>query len=122
MKKIIVLLIVGLFSLNLAFAGQVVYNSNKQNVSIEKKADNIFVKIKTQVVNKIDNIKQDIKDIKKALFTADLKLSLILMVIGLIFFILAGAVRDGGVIWAIGVIFFLIGAILLLFNLLGVSI
>lgn len=122
MKKIIVLLIVGLFSLNLAFAGQIVYNSNKINLSVEKKADNIFVKIKTEIANKIDSVKQDIKNIKKALFTADLKLSLILMVIGLIFFILAGAVRDNGVIWAIGAIFFLIGAILLLFNLLGVSI
>jgi len=122
MKKFLI------FSLFFAFlfAGNI--NANQAVTSHEKKGSevismqkdhNFFKTIKTKVNAKVNNIKQkisnSINDIKTSL-GGDLKTAVVLMVIGLIFLILAGALSWGGIVYAVGAIFFVIGALLLLLN------
>lgn len=85
--------------------------SNVQKVIIEKQYSKSF--------GFIDRLKQKIQNYS---ISDKTRLALILMVIGLVFLIIAGSIKDNGIVYAVGAVFFLIGAIILLFDLLGVSV
>lgn len=67
----------------------------------------------------IDRLKQKIQNYN---ISDKTRLAIILMVIGLVLLIVAGSIKDYGIVYAVGAIFFFIGAIILLFDLLGISI
>ncbi len=100
-------------SANQAAKSQQKYGSEK---IIMHKDHNFFKTLKTNINTKVNKIKKkvldNINDIKTAL-GGNLRTALILMVIGLVFILLSGAV-GGNVVFAVGAIFFIIGALFLL--------
>jgi Flp pilus assembly protein TadB len=90
-------------------------NATSQTVKTTKKA-NFFHKALTNINEKVHQLKQKVSDeisqIKSSL-GGKLQTAIVLMIIGLIFLILAGAI-GGSIVWAVGAIFFVIGALLLL--------
>ncbi|MBN2893746.1 MAG: hypothetical protein JXL97_17890 [Bacteroidales bacterium] len=122
MKKLAILtLLIAFLGLNFGFAAvNSTDNSKVQTVKTDVKKDGkFFTKIKNKIENKVDKVKETFSILKEKLQnqTQDIRTALILMVIGLIFLILAGAI-GGSIVWAVGAIFFLIGAVLLLLEIL----
>jgi len=109
MKNFLALIIL-IFSISIAYA---VKTSNHiyQSTSIQKVIEN---KPFSKIFGLVDKLKQKIYNynISERL----LRLALILMVIGLVLLIIADSVKDNGIIYAVGAVFFLIGAIILLFD------
>jgi hypothetical protein len=120
MKKLMLLTFLFAF----LFAGQAnasvtaVNNLKKSETVTIVKHNNFFAKVKDQVKEKVTQGIDKFKSIKKALKTAGLYKAMLFMVIGLLFMIVAGAIHDNGIVWAVGAIFFLIGAVFLLLDLL----
>ena len=124
MKKFVLISVMMLFFI----AGQsyAMEYSKAANISKEKKIQvekrhhsrvaNLFSKVKTKVTTVKKQIKDNIDNILGGM-SSQLRTSVILMVIGLIFLILASAI-GGSIIWAVGAIFFVLGALLLLLSLL----
>lgn len=121
MKKTLLfsLILVILFSVS-SFAVQTtsyVYSETSPVKTSRVENHGLFKKIKKEVKSRINFAKASIKKIKSlndSLHGINLQTAIILMVLGLIFMIIAGAVHDNGIVWAVGAIFFLIGAIFLL--------
>jgi len=129
MKKISFLLVaIIIFAVNFSFAS-VSTVDNVKNISV--KTENIIaqqeitkdapVSLFAKIKNKISTVKQTVKNTVenvKSSIPAGLKTPLILMLVGLLFFVLAGVVFNNSIIWAVGAIFFIVGAVLLLLQLL----
>ena len=129
MKKITIFILFFTFlSVNFAFAGgaEAVSSDNEtKNAQVEKTfvvEENtiIFDIVKTKIATKskkfndiFDEMSEKIKNAPQSMRTA-----IILIVVGLIFLLLAGATGWGSIVYAVGAIFFLIGALLLLLELL----
>ena len=87
-------------------------NNTNQTVTV-KPTKGLWNKAKTAVTKKVTQVKKIVKAIKTN-YGGTLRTALLLMLIGVIFFILAKVLNDGGIVWAVGAVFFLIGAIFLL--------
>ncbi len=123
MRKITLLfLIFAFFGLNYSFASISVKDNTKveAKVSIEKKNAKIFDVFKTKIKDGTQKIKKVYNEVKEKInnYSSNLKTAIVLMVIGLIFLILGGAGLGGSIVWAVGAIFFIIGALLLLLDIL----
>ena len=126
MKKVVIFILFFVsLGMNVNFAAGTVKNHKSPSslqAASQKELSNVVVSKHFPKIfpNKIQKAKKIYKKLSKKLDNqaASLRTAIILMVIGLIFLILASAIRDGGIVWAVGVIFFLIGAILLLLELL----
>jgi len=123
MKKTLLLslILVFLVSIN-GFATQTnTLHLTTSSAQIKKNEDGLFKTIKKSIKSKIKETKATVQKLKilknKYAGGIGLKTSILLMVIGLIFMIIAGAIGDHGIVWAVGAIFFLIGAIFLLLSL-----
>ncbi len=119
MKKLMLLSVLFAF----LFAGQVnaatsvVKNrSNVQTISVETHS-NFFAKVKDQLKEKVTSGINKIKSIKKALKTLSLYKALTFMVVGILI-ILVGYMLHSSLVYYVGAIFFIIGAIFLLLDLL----
>lgn len=124
MKKITILVLLFAFlSVNIGLAAETaVKNDNIQTVKTSdvKKDIKIFSKIKKGVTDKVNQAKETYNKISEKLnnVSGGMRTALILMVVGLVFLILAGPIGGGSIVYAVGAIFFLIGAILLLLEIL----
>jgi Flp pilus assembly protein TadB len=129
MKKISFLLVaLIIFAVNFSFAS-VSTVDNVKNISvksdnftiqqkIEKNAQvNLFTKINNKILTVKQKVKKTIENVKSN-GLGGLKTPLLLMLVGLLFFLLAGVFYSNGIIWTVGAIFFIVGAILLLLQLL----
>ncbi|MBN2662310.1 MAG: hypothetical protein JXR68_01560 [Bacteroidales bacterium] len=122
MKRItIIAILIAFLGLNFGYAAETVKMSQKsatEQIQVKKEA-NFFNKIKTKASQKIQKIKKTYDILKDKLNqqTQSLRTAIILMAIGLIMIILAPAV-GGGIVYAVGAIFFIIGAVFLLLELL----
>lgn len=115
MKKLILLLVaISFIFANVSFASQNTTTSKtlKTNISVEK----------TGIWGKIDVVKEKIskgyEKIKKTLVGGTLRTSLLLMLVGLLFIVLASIIGGGDIVLIVGAIFLFIGAALLLLYLL----
>lgn len=122
MKKFtIIALLIAFLGLNFGFSAEAaksVQNSGVEQVKTQKEFK-LFDNLKTKTTQKIQKIKDtyDIFKNKLQQQTQSLRTAIILMAIGLIMIILAGAI-GGSVVYAVGAIFFIIGAVFLLLELL----
>jgi Flp pilus assembly protein TadB len=116
MKKIAVLILVlAILGLNLSYAAQTsVATKNVEKHNVVK--SNILNKIVVKIQDTKEKIKTGIDNLKKQL-GGSLHTALLLMVVGIIM-ILVGSILGIGIVWEIGALFFLIGAVLLLLYLL----
>lgn len=113
MKKLVLLLLV--FSIvfaNISFAGQKTATTKNLENSISVEKSGFFGKI--DIVK--EKISKSYEKIKKNL-GGSLRTALLLMLVGILFLVLASVI-GGGIVWTVGAIFFLIGAVLLLLYLL----
>ena len=113
MKKLVLLLLaISFVFANLSFVGQNTTTSKSLNSTISVEKSGFFGKI--DVVK--EKISKGYEKIKKTL-GGSLRTALLLMLVGILFLVLA-SVLGGGIVWTVGAIFFLIGAVLLLLYLL----
>lgn len=124
MKKIALLLILAVFlSMNFTYATKnlsIVETKTVEQNAFSNDDGNFFSVLKTKITKKVSKIKKIFDNWSKKLknYTQSLRTAIIVMAVGLIFLILAGAGVGGSIVWAVGAIFFLVGAVLLLLEIL----
>ncbi len=124
MKKLALLLILAVFlSMNFTYATKnlsIVETKTVEQNAFSNDDGNFFSVLKTKITKKVTKIKKIFDNWSKKLknYTQSLRTAIIIMAVGLIFLILASAGIGGGIVWAVGAIFFLVGAVLLLLEIL----
>ena len=132
MKKISLLVLLFIFlSVNFAVARSAeavsaldtkteIVKSQTEKNDVENVDGSILSILKSKVTSKyqkynsiFDKVSEKIKNAPESMRTA-----IILMVVGLIFLIIASAGIGGSIVWAVGAIFFILGALMLLLELL----
>ncbi len=122
MKKItIIALLVAFLGLNFGFSAETATQNKKSGVETitTQNPTNIFGKIVTKTKNKVEKAKNTFISLKNKLknVSGGMRTAIILIVVGLIIALLGQAVSLY-IITVVGIIFFLVGALLLLFELL----
>ena len=114
MKKILLLTLGFIIMFATAnYAAVTTYANNTSQAITVKPTKGLWNKARTTVTKKITEVKKIVKALKTN-YRGTLRTALILMLVGVIFLILAGVLNDHGIVWAVGAVFFLIGAVFLL--------